>query len=174
MSWRQSLFPVLILVLAGCAIGPPATPTPTTAQSVAEALRMAAEGGLPLDLIHIRYEIGSEAWQGRTVLDIDGSGSVQVTFDHTGRHEEWTADLNQDELGALYQLLVDQQVWDIEGQRETGVPDEAYPVVTVRVADLEPLTVGMWHNEALENARFAAIMHELAGLAFDISDGQAK
>ena len=79
MSWRQSLFPVLILVLAGCAIGPPATPTPTTAQSVAEALRMAAEGGLPLDLIHIRYEIGSEAWQGRTVLDIDGSGAVQVT-----------------------------------------------------------------------------------------------
>jgi hypothetical protein len=178
MSWKRLLAWVMVLVmslvLAGCALGPAATEEPDLPRSAADALRLAVEGGLPLDGVHIRYEIGSESWQGRTVLDVAGSGDVRVTFDHAGQHDEWSSSLSRTEFLALVKLLVEHKVWEIRGERETGVPDEAYPVITVEVKDLEPLSVGMWHNEALEHARFGALMSELAGLALEVSGGVAR
>ena len=179
MSWQRHLGWVVALMLVGCTFGPAATTVPTLAtpagaESTADALRMAVEDDFPLEALSIRYAIGNEAWQGRTTLEITGSGPILVTFDHRGQHDEWSANLSKEAFLALCQLLVEHQVWDITGQRQTGIPDEVYPEITVQAEGREPLTVGMWHGEALEHAGFGAIMNELAGMALEISNGKAR
>jgi hypothetical protein len=78
------------------------------------------------------------------------------------------------EFLALVRLLVEHEVWAIQGQRETGVPDEAYPTIIVEAEGFDPLEVGMWQGEALEYADFRAIVDVLAGLAREISGGVAR
>ncbi len=64
-------------------------------------------------------------------------------------------------------------MWAVWGQRQTGVPDEAYPTVAVEVAGLEPLSVGMWYGEAIEHPDFGPVLADLAGLARQVSGGVA-
>jgi hypothetical protein len=147
---------------------------PPEIESVAGALGAALEGDFPLDALTIRYEIGNEAWDGRTTLTIQGRGPVAVTFVRGGQQEGWQSSLSEGEFLALVRLLVDHQVWAIQGQRESGVPDEAYPTVTVEAESFEPLSVSMWHGEALEHPDFGPIVDVLAGLALEISGGVAR
>lgn len=179
MTWQRCTFWLLGLLLAGCTLiqPTPAWPTPVRppdVASVADALGAAVEGDFPLHAITIRYQIGTPAWEGSTTLTIDGSGAVDVTFDVEGQVQAWQSDLAEDEFLALVRLLVDHEVWAIQGRREVGVPDEAYPIVTVEVEGFEPLRVGMWHGEALEHSDFGPIVDVLAGLALDVSGGVAK
>jgi hypothetical protein len=179
MTWRRHSLWLVGLLLTGCTLIPtaPSLPTPVRPPeiaSTAEALQMTVEGIYPADGLTIRYEIGNENWEGRTILTAQGSGPVEVTFDQGGQHSSWSSSLTEDEFLALVRLLVDYEVWAIEGQREIGIPDEAYPTVTVEAEGFEPLIVGMWHGEALEHADFGPIVGVLANLALEISGGVAK
>ncbi len=179
MKWRCHAFWALALLLTGCTLIPatPALPTPFRPPeigSTADALGAALEGDFPLDALTIHYEIGHEAWEGRTTLIAHGSGPVEVTFDQGSQHNAWQSSLTDDEFLALVRLLVDHEVWAIQGQRETGVPDEAYPTVTVEAESFEPLKIGMWYGEALDHADFRPILDLFAGLALEISGGVAK
>jgi hypothetical protein len=170
---------LLCLMLAGCSLlpTPPALPTlirPPELESTADALWAATEGTFPLDALTIRYQIGNQSWEGRTTLTIHGSGAVQVTFAQGGQEHTWQSSLAEDEFLALVRLLVEHQVWAIQGQRQVGVPDEAYPTVVVEAEGFEPLQVGMWQGEADEHPDFRPIVDVLAGLALDISGGVAK
>jgi hypothetical protein len=179
MTWRRHTVWLLSLLLSGCTLIQPTPSLPTPVRppeiaSTAEALGAALEGDYPLDALTIRYEIGNEAWDGRTTLVAHGSGSVEVTFDRGGQHQAWQSSLSEGEFLALVRLLVDHELWAVQGQRETGVPDEAYPTVTVEAEGFEALSVGMWHGEALEHADFGPIVEVLADLALEISGGVAK
>ena len=179
MTWQRYSVWMVGLLLSGCTLIPPtpALPTPVRPpeiESVGDALGAAVEGDFALDALTIRYEIGNEAWDGRTVLAVRGSGAVQVTFDRGGQHQAWSASMTEDEFLAICRLLLDHEVWAIQGQRETGVPDEAYPTITVEAEGFEPLSTGMWHGEALDHPDFRPLMDVLAGLALDISGGVAK
>jgi hypothetical protein len=170
---------ILGALLTSCTLIPatPALPTPVRPpeiESTADALGAALEGEFPLDALTIRYEIGHEAWEGRTTLVAHGSGPLEVTFDQGSQHDAWQSSLTDEEFLALVRLLVDHEVWTIQGHRETGVPDEAYPMVTVEAESFEPLQIGMWHGEALDHADFRPILDLFAGLALEISGGVAK
>ena len=65
-------------------------------------------------------------------------------------------------------------MWAIQGLRESGVPDEAYPTLTVESEWFEPLLVGTWDGETREHPDFGSILDVLAGLAYEISGGTAK
>jgi hypothetical protein len=106
-------------------------------------------------------------------LAVRGSGDVEVVFERLGRQRRWQSHYSDDEVLALLRLLVDHEVWAIEGQRETGASDEAYPLVTIEAQGFEPLQVGMWQAEAREHPDFGAIVTTLDGLAREISGGVA-
>jgi hypothetical protein len=150
------------LLLTGCTLIPPMPELPTPLRppdirSSGEALQATVEGDLAPDVLTIR-----------------GSGAVEVTFDRGGQHQAWQSSLGSDEFLTVCQLLVEHNVWTIRGQRETGVPDEAYPTVSVQAEGFEPLSVGMWHGEAVDHPDFGPIVDTLAGLARDISGGVAR
>jgi len=175
---RQALW-LFSLLLAGCTLIQPTVTLPTPVRppeidSTAGALQAALEGTYPLDALTIRYEIGNEAWDGRTTLLARGSGSVEVTFERGGQRDAWQSSLREDEFLALVRLLVDHEVWAIRGQREIGLPDEAHPTVVVEAEGFEPLRVGMWAGEAQEDPDLSAILRVLGGLASDISGGVAR
>jgi len=178
MKWRYHAFWLLSLLLTGCTLIQPAPSLPTPVRppdirSTGEALGATLEGLYPPDALTIRYEIGSETWGGRTTLTVQGNGVVEVTFDRTDQHGSWTSTLSEDEFLALVRLLVDHKVWAIRGQRETGLPDEAYPTVIVEAEGFDPLNVGMWQAEAQEHADFGPIVKVLAQIALDVSGGVA-
>jgi hypothetical protein len=167
------------LLLAGCTLIPPVPELPTPVRppdirSSAEALQATVEGDLAPDVLTIRYEMGNEAWDGRTTVTLQGSGAVEVTFDRGEQHQTWQSSLGSDEFLTVCRLLVEHNVWTIRGQRETGVPDEAYTTVSVQADGFEPLIVGMWHGEAVDHPDFGPIVDTLAGLARDISGGVAR
>jgi hypothetical protein len=179
MIWRRFALLATGLLLSSCSLlpTPPSLPTPVRPpeiESAEEALRATVDGNYPLDALAIRYEIGNEAWQGRTTLVAYGDGRVEVAFDRGGQHSTWQSTLTEAEFLALVRLLVDHQVWAIHGQRESGVPDEAYPTVVVEAEGFEPLQVGMWQGEAQDHPDFQPIANVLAGLASQISGGGAN
>jgi hypothetical protein len=136
MLWKRYGFLALGLFLTGCTLLPsmPAWPTPVRPPeiySTGDALRAAIEGDYPLDALTICYEIGNPAWGGRTELTARGNGTADVTFDEGDGQEAWQASLTEGEFLALVRILVDRRIWTIQGQRESGVPDEAYPTVTI-------------------------------------------
>jgi len=175
---RHALW-LLCLLLSGCTLipTPPSLPTPMRPpelESTADALGAALEGDYPLDALTIRYEIGSLAWGGRTILTAHGGGNVEVTYTQGDRVQAWQSRLSEEEFLALCRLLVAHEVWAIQGRREAGVPDEVYPTVTVEAEGFEPLVVGMWDGEAREHPDFRPILDVLAGKARDISGGVAQ
>jgi hypothetical protein len=170
---------LLTLLLSGCSLLPatPALPTPVRppeVDSVAEALQLAVEDEFPLYALTIGYEVGNPAWDGRTVLTARGSGPLDVTFAQGEQQQAWQSSLGEDEFLALVRLLVDHEIWLVRSQRETGVPDEARPTVTVEVEGFAPLVVSLWAGEAQENADFRAVVEVLAGLAREVSGGAAR
>lgn len=179
MNWRLLILCLTGLTLAGCTLiqPTPAWPTPVRPpelESTADALGAALGGEYPLDALTIHYETGNEAWAGRTTLAIRGSGAVQVTFAQGGQQDNWQSTLTESEFTALIQLLVDHEVWSIRGQREAGVPDEAYPILTIEAEGFDPLVVGMWEGEARGHADLQPILDVLFSLARQISGGVAK
>jgi hypothetical protein len=179
MTWQRSLLCLLSLLLTGCTLIPtaPTLPTPVRPpelESTADALRAATEGTFPLDALTIRYQIGNQSWEGRTTLTIHGSGAVEVTFAQGEQASAWQSSLTEEEFLALVRLLVDHEVWAIQGRRQEGVPDEAYPTVVVEAESFAPVQVGMWQGEAQEHADFRPIVDVLAGLAIEVSGGVAK
>lgn len=176
---RRSRFLMLLgLLLSGCTMTivqtPPALPTPMRPPelgSAAEALQAAVAGDFPLDALTIEYRVGIEAWGGLTTLLAHGSGSVEVVYRLVGESTTWTSTLTEDEFLDLCRLLVEHRVWDIRGQREMGIPDEAYPNVTIAAEGFEPLHVGMWDGEAAEHPDFGPIVRELDGLVYQIQVG---
>jgi hypothetical protein len=178
-AFAISAVAAILALLTACALIDPIPTLPTPVRppdlhSTADALQAAVEGNYPLDALAIRYEGGSESWDGKTTLTIHGSGAVAVTSDHTGQHSAWSSSLTEEEFLALVRLLVDHEVWAIQGEREIGVPDEAHPTVTVEAEGFEPLQVGMWLGEAREHPDFRPILDVLAGLARDVSGGGAR
>jgi hypothetical protein len=178
MLRRGAWLCLLSLLLAGCTLlpTPPSLPTPVRPPdiaSTAEALQAAVAGDYPVDALTVEYQVGNPARDGQTTLVVHGAGPVDVTFQQGNRASTWQAELREDEILALVRLLADHEVWAIRGQRETGVPDEAYPTVTVRAQGFEPVTVGMWAGEARTHPDFGPIVDLLAGLARDISGGVA-
>jgi hypothetical protein len=170
---------LLCLLLSGCTLipTPPSLPTPMRPpelESTADALGAALEGDYPLDALTIRYETGNPAWGGRTTLTAHGDGNVAVSYATGDQAQAWQSSLSEAEFLALCRLLVDHEVWAIRGRRESGVPDEAYPTVTVEAEGFEPLVVGMWDGEAREHPDFRPILEVLAGMARDISGGVAR
>lgn len=179
MTRQRHILWLLTLLMGGCTLLPdsPTLPTPVRPPelySTADALRAALEGDYPLDALTIHYSIGNEAWGGHTALLADGTGTLQVSFDLAGKHDAWSSTLTEDEFLALVRLLVDRKVWAVEGRRQAGVPDEAYPTITIEAEGFEPLVVGMWQGEARDHADFAAILDVLAGLAREVSGGVAQ
>ena len=179
MTWRRTLVWLLPLLLAGCTLLPPTPSLPTPVRppeidSAAGALPAALGGDFPPDALTLRYEIGNPAWEGRTTLTLHGSGAVEVTFAQGEGVEIWQSSLDEDEFLALVRLLVDHELWSIHSQRDSGVPDEAYPTITVEAEGFEPLVVGMWDGEAESHPDFKAIREVLAGLALELSGGVAK
>jgi hypothetical protein len=179
MRWKRCALLVLGLLLSGCTLIPemPSLPTPVRPPeifSTGDALRAALEGDYPLDALTIRYEIGNPAWGGRTTLTARGNGTADVTFEDGGRQAAWQASLTEDEFLALVRMLVDRQFWSIRGQRQSGVPDEAYPTVVVEAEGFEALEVAMWDGEAREHPDFRPVLDVLAGLASEISGGVAR
>lgn len=179
MRLRRSVFWMVGLLLSGCTLVPtvPSLPTPVRApeiESVADALQAVLDGAIPPSALTLRYEVGNPAWQGRTTLEIRGGGDVTVTFEQGEQLSTWQASLPEEEFLDLVQLLVDHQVWAIRGQRETGVPDEAYPTVTVSAEGVEPLQVGMWHGEAQDHPGFGPIVAAFEGIAREVSGGVAR
>jgi hypothetical protein len=179
VTWRRHALWLLCLLLSGCTLipTPPSLPTPMRPpelESTADALGAALEGNYPLDALTIRYETGNPAFGGRTTLTAHGGGKVEVTYTLGDRAQAWQASLSEDEFLALCRLLVDHEVWAIQGRREAGVPDEAYPTVTVEAEGFEPLVVGMWDGEAREHPDFRPILDVLAGMAREISGGAAQ
>ena len=179
MLWKRYALAVLGLFLTGCTLFPstPAWPRPVRPPeiySTGDALRAALEGDYPLDALTIRYEIGNPAWGGRTVLTARGNGTADVTFYEGERQDAWQASLTEGEFLALVRMLVDRQIWTIRGQRESGVPDEAYPTVTIEAEGFEALEVAMWEGEVSEHPDFRNIVDVLAGLALEISGGVAR
>ena len=179
MTRRRHTLWLLCLLLSGCTLipTPPSLPTPMRPpdlESAADALGAALEGDYPLDALTIRYEIGNPAWGGRTTLTAHGGGNAEVTYTQGDQAQAWQSSLSEAEFLALCRLLVDHQVWAIQGGRASGVPDEAYPTVTVEAEGFEPLVVAMWEGEAREHSDFRPILDVLAGLARDISGGVAQ
>ena len=178
MLWKCCASLVLSLLMAGCTLIPemPSLPTPVRPPeifSTGDALRAALEGDYPLDALTIRYEIGNPAWNGRTTLTARGNGIAEVTFEEGGVQQAWQASLTEGEFLALVRMLVDRQIWNIRGQRQSGVPDEAYPPVVVEAEGFEALKAAMWDGEAREHPDFRPIVDVLAGLASEISGGVA-
>jgi hypothetical protein len=179
MAHRKEMLWLLSLLLGGCTLLPstPSLPTPVRPPditSAAEALQAAVEGNYPLDALTIRYQVGSEGWGGSTTLVVHGNGAVEVAFDNLGQHQGWQAQWGEEEVLALVRLLVDHELWAIRGQRESGVPDETLPNVTVEAEGFEPLRVALWANEAAEHPDFSAIIQVLHSLAWEISGGVAR
>jgi hypothetical protein len=175
---RHALW-LLCLLLSGCTLipTPPTLPTPMRPpdlESTADALGAALEGDYPLDALTIRYETGNPAWGGRTTLTAHGGGNAEVTYTQGDQAQAWQSSLSEAEFLALCRLLVDHQVWAIQGGRASGVPDEAYPTITVEAEGFEPLVVAMWEGEAREHPDFWPILDVLAGMARDISGGVAQ
>jgi hypothetical protein len=155
----------------------PSLPTPVRPPeifSTGDALRASLEGDYPVDALTIRYEIGNPSWDGRTTLTIMGNGIVDVTFEERGGQQAWQASLTEGEFLALVRMLVDRRIWSIRGQRQSGVPDEAYPTVVVEAEGFEALKVAMWDGEAREHPDFQSILDVLARLALEISGGVAR
>ena len=122
MTWRRCLFCAVGLLLSGCTLIPtmPALPTPLRAPeigSVADALQAMLSGEIPPGVLTLRYEIGNPAWDGQTKLTVGGSGAVEVSFERGGQFDAWQTTLSEDEVLALVQLLAENQVWAIRGQR---------------------------------------------------------
>ena len=181
--WQKYALWLVSLLLAGCTVIPtaPTLPTPVRPpeiESTADALQAALDGEFPLGAITIRYEVGNPAWEGRTTLTVDGSGLVQVTFERSAtggeQHSTWQSRLAEAEFLALCQMLVDHEVWAIRGLRDSGVPDEIHPTLTVESEWFDPLLVGMWGGEAREHPDFGPILDVLAGLAYEVSGGTVK
>ena len=179
MLWQRWAVCLMCLLLAGCTVLPtvPALPTPVrppALESTSDALQAVLSGDYPPDALIIQYQAGNEHWQGRTTLSAWGDGRLAVTFEQGDKHSAWESSLSEDEFLALCRLLVAHNVWTIRGQREHGVPDEAYPTIRVQAEGFEPLQVGMWQGEALEHPDFRAVVNVLAGLASRLSDGIAR
>ena len=177
---KQFLAAVTVLLLGvalpGCTFLPatPALPTPVRPpdlQSTADALRATTEGIYPVDALNILYEVGNPAWGGRTRLLADGGGRVEVTFEQGNQYDRWQSTLSEAEFLALVRLLVEHQVWDIRGQRETGLPDEAYHSITIEAEGFDPLVTGLWDGEVQDHADFNPIRDVLSGLVREISGG---
>jgi hypothetical protein len=176
MPVRSHCLIFLGILLAGCAAGPSPTslPVPTLTpqiRSAAEALRAAVDGDLPLDALTIDYRVGSEAWGGATSLLIQGPGNAELTFSLEGEHTTWSATLTERDFLDLCRLLVEHEVWAIRGEREEGIPDEAYPNVTISAEGYGSFTAGMWDGEAAEHPHYGPIVRELDSLAYHIKIG---
>ena len=74
----------------------------------------------------------------------------------------------------LCRRLVEHEVWDIRGERQEGIPDEAYPHVTVSAEGYESFTVGMWDGEAAVHPHYGPIVREMDSLAYDIKVGTSE
>ncbi|MGD2040977.1 MAG: hypothetical protein PVH11_09130 [Anaerolineae bacterium] len=166
------------LALTGCTLlpGTPILPTPVRPpdlQSTADALRAATEGIYPLNALSIHYEVGNPAGEGRTSLTADGDGQLEVTFERGSQYERWQSKLSEAEFLSLVRLLVEHTVWNVQSQRETGVPDEAYHTLTVEAEGFEPLITGLWAGEVQDHPDFRPIRDVLTGLAREVSGGLA-
>jgi hypothetical protein len=181
MFWRHRSLLLLGMLLSGCTMTviptPPALPTPIRPPeigSTAEALQAAVVGDFPLDAVTIEYRVGIEAWGGATSLLARGPGSVEVVYSLVGEHTTWTSTLTDDEFLDLCRLMVEHRIWAIRGERETGIPDEARPNVTITAEGFEPVTIGMWDGEAAEHPDFGPIVRELDWLVYQIQTGAPR
>jgi hypothetical protein len=170
---------VVAALLAGCTLvpTPPSLPTPVRPPdigSTAQALQAAVAGDYPVDALTLSYQVGNPAWDGQTTLVVRGSGSVDVTFRQGDTIDTWQATLPEARVLDLVRLLVDQEVWAIRGQRTAGVPDEAYPTVTVHAEGFPPLQAGMWAGEAETHPGFRPIVDAFSALARELSGGIAR
>lgn len=172
MPVRSHCLWFLGFLLAGCAVGPDrASPPPTQPLqilSAAAALRAAVDGDFPLSDLTIHYRVGSEAWGGATDLVIQGPGNAELSFSLEGESSRWSSSMPGEEFLEICRLLVDHEVWAVRGEREEGIPDEAYPNVTVSAVGYEPFTVGMWDGEAAEHPDYGPIVQAMDSLAYDI------
>jgi hypothetical protein len=166
------------LALTGCTLPPgtPMLPTPVRPpdlQSTADALRAATEGIYPLDALRIQYQVGNPAGEGRTTLTADGNGQLAVTIEGGSQSGRWQSTLSETNFLALVRLLVEHAVWNVQSQRETGAPDEAYHTLTIEAEGFEPLVTGLWAGEAQDHPDFRPILDVLTGLAREVSGGLA-
>lgn len=179
MNWLRCILVLTGLLLTGCTLVAPTPSLPTPMRppelsSIPEALQAAIDGKLSPGAVTITYDIGNKAWDGRTTLVARGDGSVQVTFARGSQHDQWQGNLSDKEFSEMLQILLTHEIWAIRGQRETGVPDEAYPTVRVEVEGFDAVEAGMWLGEAQEHPHFGPIVQRMAQLALEISGGVAK
>jgi hypothetical protein len=170
---------LIATLLAGCTFltTPPSLPTPVRPAeigSTADALQAAVAGDYPVDALTVAYQVGVPAWGGQTTMIVYGNGSVDVTFQQADKIDTWQSTLSESQMLDLVRLLVDHEIWAIRGQRTAGVPDEAYPTVTVNAEGFQPIQVGMWAGEAETHTDLGPIVDALAALAADVSGGVAR
>ena len=130
--------------------------------SVRQAIWKQSQTGKLTSQIALEFDV-SERTVRRLIREVEKRGE-----------EAWQANLTEGEFLALVRMLVDRQIWTIRGVRESGVPDEAYPTVTIEAEGFEALEVAMWAGEASEHPDFRSIVDVLAGLALEISGGVAR
>lgn len=141
--------------------------------SAAEALQAAVAGEYPASALTLSYQVGNPAWDGQTTMVVHGSGAVDVTFQQGDTISTWQAALPESQVLDLVRLLADHEIGAIQGQRTAGVPDEAYPTITVHAEGFQPIQVGMWAGEAEVHADFRPIVDAFALLARELSGGIA-
>ncbi len=104
-------------------------------------------------------------WGGRDLcLRADGSLDVRVVDPRKGAKavSQYALKLSDEQVAEVAKLVADRAFFKIEIANRPGVPDEARPTISVRLADGTEKSVAKWAND--KHADFDALYAHLLGL----------
>jgi hypothetical protein len=163
---------LLLIPLAFGFDGPqPAPLTARTPFKIVRSLRAIAAARAPCASLKGQYRDGNGT-HGYTTVTID-TGQVTVQRTRAGKSvAEYTGKLPKEMCRAMPRNAVEGRLWRIKPRRETGVPDETKPQITMGAAGSGTFTVSTWDNDIQNQRVFAVARGQFITLATHISGGK--
>jgi hypothetical protein len=115
----------------------------------------------------VRWNV-STLWGGERI-EISAGGQVLYVVlagpgSPGGREQEYRGTATPAEMEGLRKTFDDNDVCDIESERETGIPDEGHPTLQVSFPGME-CTISLWDGEWLERDKPRACQEALHAIA---------
>jgi hypothetical protein len=149
---------------------PPSTdmttpPQPASATTATPILAAAADW--------VEYAVGNPNFRGRTTVKVDGNGGVDVRFEHAGKTDHYTGQLDAGELAGLRDMLAANDPRALKSGRATGKPDEARIELTVSSGGASAKVV-LWDAEQWQMPPLRALVVSFNAIASKVSGGKVK
>ena len=145
---------------------PPSTAMTTPPPSAAAPVLAAATDS-------IQYAVGNPSFRGRTTVKVTGSGAVEVSFEHAGKTDRYTGQLDPGALRALRDTVTTHDPRTLQSARATGQPDETRIELTVSAGGGDAKVV-LWDGEQWKLPPLRALVMAFNEIASKTTGGKVK